>query len=97
MWNGCARPTGEEDGREGSGEHDGLSEASRRLLAAIDGRVRFEPVRPALIERAMRLQAAYPTRVPSLSLFYDLEAFRLGGYRKVLSYDSDVLFQGPVD
>ena len=77
--------------------HDGLSEASRRLLAAIDGRVRFEPVRPALIERAMRLQAAYPTRVPSLSLFYDLEAFRLGGYRKVLSYDSDVLFQGPVD
>ena len=76
--------------------HDGLSEASRRLLAAIDGRVRFEPVRPALIERVASLEAAYPGRLCASATFHAIDAFRLGGYRKVLFYDSDVLFQGSV-
>ena len=76
--------------------HDGLSEASRTVLSTAGGRVRFEPVRPALLERVASLEAAYPGRLHSLAAFHTLEAFRLGGYRKVLFYDSDVLFQGPV-
>ena len=78
--------------------HDGLSEASRTVLAAVGGRVRFEPIRPALVERVARLQAAYPPgRVDDASaVFHVIDAFRLGGYRKVLLYDTDVLFQGPV-
>ena len=76
--------------------HDGLSEASRTILEAVGGRVRFEPVRPALLERVARLREAYPRRCIRPPLFYALDAFRLGGYRKVLFYDSDMLFQGPV-
>ena len=76
--------------------HDGLSEASRTILAAVGGSVRFEPVRPALVERVTRLATAYPGRLLSQAAFHSLEAFRLEGYRKVLFYDSDVLFQGPV-
>jgi len=76
--------------------HDGLSEGSRTILAAVGGRVRFEPVRPALLERVARLREAYPNRVRPPTMFYTLDAFRLGGYRKVLYYDSDMLFQGPV-
>ena len=76
--------------------HDGLSEASRAVLAAVGGPVRFEPVRPALLERVASLAAAYPGRLHSPAAFHTLDAFRLGGYRKVLFYDSDVLFQGPV-
>ena len=75
--------------------HDGLSEASRTVLAAVGGPVRFEPVRPALVERVTRLATAYPNRVRP-AMFYTLDAFRFGGYRKVLFYDSDVLFQRPV-
>ena len=76
--------------------HDSLSEASRRLLAAVGGRVRFEPVRPALVEWVANLEAAYPGRLHASATFHALDAFRLGGYRKVLFYDCDVLFQGPV-
>ena len=76
--------------------HDGLSEASRTVLAAVGGRVRFEPVRPALLKRVASLDAAYPGRLISSAGFHALDAFRLGGYRKVLFYDSDVLFQGSV-
>ena len=76
--------------------HDGLSEASRTVLAAVGGRVRFEPVRPALLDRVARLAAAYPGRLHSSAAFHALDAFRLDGYRKVLFCDSDVLFQGPV-
>ena len=76
--------------------HDGLSEASRMVLAAVGGHVRFEPVRPALTDRVARLAAAYPGRLHSSATFHTLDAFRLDGYRKVLFYDSDVLFQGPV-
>ena len=76
--------------------HDGLSEASRTVLAAVGGRVRFEPVRPALLDRVARLAAAGPGRLHALVNFHSLDAFRLDGYRKVLFCDSDVLFQGPV-
>ena len=76
--------------------HGGLSEASRTVLAAAGGRVRFEPVRPELADRVARLWEAYPNRVQPATMFYTLDAFRLGGYRKVLYYDSDVLFQEPV-
>ena len=76
--------------------HDGLSEASRTVLSTVGGRVRFEPVRPALLERVTRLEAAYPEQLHARAVFHAIDAFRLGGYRKVLFYDSDVLFQGPV-
>ena len=76
--------------------HDGLSKTSRTVLAAVGGRVRFEPVRPALLDRVARLAAAYPGRLRPLPVFHSLDAFRLDGYRKVLFYDSDVLFQRPV-
>ena len=76
--------------------HGGLSEASRTILEAAGGRVRFEPVRPALLERVAHLWEAYPNRVQPATMFYTLDAFRLGGYRKVLYYDSDMLFQEPV-
>ena len=76
--------------------HDGLSEASRTVLAAVAGRVRFEPIRHALTDRAARLAAAYPGRVRPRGAFHVIDAFRLDGYHKVLFYDSDVLFQGPV-
>ena len=76
--------------------HDGLSEASRAVLAAVGGRVRFEPVRPELTDRVARLREAYPYRVHPSAVFHVIHAFRLDGWRKVLFYDSDVLFQGPV-
>ena len=75
--------------------HGGLSEASRTILEAAGGRVRFEPVRPELTDRVARLREADPRARPP-AMFYALDAFRLGGYRKVLFYDSDVLFQEPV-
>ena len=75
--------------------HGGLSEASRTILEAAGGRVHFEPVRPELTDRVARLREADP-RVRPPAMFYALDAFRLGGYRKVLFYDGDMLFQGPV-
>ena len=36
--------------------HDGLSEESRAVLSTVGGPVRFEPVRPALLERVARQQ-----------------------------------------
>ena len=76
--------------------HDGLSEESRTILEAVGGRVRFEPVRPELTARVARLREAYPYRLFPSAVFHAIHAFRLDGYRKVLFYDSDVLFQGPV-
>ena len=76
--------------------HDGLSEASRTVLAAVGGRVRFEPVRPELTDRVARLREAYPHWIRPSAVFHAIHAFRLDGYRKVLFYDSDVLFQEPV-
>ena len=77
--------------------HDGLPEAQRRHLAAVCRGVRFESVSPALRARLAALCAARPDFAARLGQFYSLEAFRLRGYRKVLYYDSDVLFQAPVD
>ena len=76
---------------------DGLPEAHRRYLAEACPGVRFEPISPQLRTRLAALRVAYPEFARRPWLFYTLEAFRLRGYRKVLYYDSDVLFQGPVD
>ena len=76
--------------------HEALPEAHRRRLAEACPRLRFEPVSAELGERLAALSAACPDFTPRLSQFYSLEAFRLSGYRKVLFYDSDVLFQAPV-
>ena len=76
--------------------HDGLPEALRRALAGSFGRVRFEPVSGELQARLERL-AALPVFHNRLPNFYFLEAFRLGGYRKMLYFDSDLLFRAPID
>ena len=75
--------------------HDGLPEALRRALAESFGRVRFEPVSGELRARLERL-AALPVFRNRLPNFYFLEAFRLGGYRKMLYFDSDLLFRAPI-
>ena len=77
--------------------HHALPEAHRRHLAQACPGLRFESVSPALRTRLSALGAARPDFVPRLAQLYSLEAFRLRGYRKVLFYDSDVLFQAPVD
>ena len=76
--------------------HDGLPEAQREHLAQACPGVRFEPVSPMLRDQLAALAAQRPEFAPRLSQFYSLEAFRLRGYRKVLYYDSDVLFQASV-
>ena len=59
--------------------------------------MRFEHISPELRERLVALRAVRPEFAARLGQFYSLEAFRLHGYRKVLFYDSDVLFQASVD
>ena len=76
--------------------HDGLSAQHRQPLAQVCPRVRFEPVSPGLRARLAALCSARPDFTPRLGQFYSLEAFRLRDYRKVLYYDSDVLFQASV-
>ena len=77
--------------------HDGLPEDRRAALAAALPPLRVEPVRTELRERVERLagEPGVPPRSPSD--FYCLEAFRIGGYRKVLYCDSDLLFRQPID
>ena len=75
--------------------HDGLPEALRRALAGPFRRVRFEPVSGELQARLERL-AVLPVFHDRLPNFYFLEAFRLGGYRKMLCFDSDLLFRAPI-
>ncbi len=77
--------------------HDALPASQRRCLQDACGKVRFEPVSPELRERLATLGAVQPRLAARLGEFYSLEAFRLRGYRKVLFYDSDVLFRAPVD
>ena len=77
--------------------HDELPEAQRRHLAAACRGVRFEPVSPELRARLAALCTARPDFAARRGQFYSLEAFRLHGYRKVLFYDSDVLFRAPID
>ena len=77
--------------------HDGLPEALRATLAAAFPPLRFEPVSPELRERLARLGAAFPPLRARLPQFYSLEAFRIGGYRKVLWCDCDLLFRRPID
>ena len=77
--------------------HDGLEADTIRHLLDVCPRLRPEPVAPELRRRLRTLTAARPDFAARLGQFYSLEAFRLTGYRKVLYYDSDVLFQAPVD
>ena len=77
--------------------HDGLPEARHTALAEAFPPLRFEPVNPELRERLARLGAARPELRPKLPDFYSLEAFRIGGYRKVLYADCDLLFERPMD
>ena len=76
--------------------HDDLPRNHQRHLAAISPAVRFEPVSAELRGRLAALSAERPNLAGRLGQFYSLEAFRLHGYRKVLYYDSDVLFQSSV-
>lgn len=77
--------------------HDGLPEALRTTLAEAFPPLRFEPVSRELRERLARLGAAVPPLRERLPRFYSLEAFRIGGYRKVLWCDCDLLFRQPID
>ena len=76
--------------------HDDLPQKHRQHLAAISPAVYFEPVSAKLRERLAALTAERPGLAGRLGQFYSLEAFRLHGYRKVLYYDSDVLFQSSI-
>ena len=77
--------------------HDGLSDASREVLAASFHRLRFEPVSPELRDRVARLCAVRPEIRDRRAAFYILDAFRLHGYRKVLCCDGDLLFRTSVE
>ena len=77
--------------------HDGLPEERRAALERAFPPLRCEPVNPALRERLARLGAARPELRGKLPDFYSLEAFRIGGYRKVLYADCDLLFRRPLD
>ena len=77
--------------------HDGLEASAIRHLLDVCPQLRLEAVAPELRRRLRALTAARPDFAARLGQFYSLEAFRLTGYRKVLYYDSDVLFQAPVD
>ena len=77
--------------------HDGLSDASREMLAASFHRLRFEPVSPELRDRVARLCAVRPEIRARRAAFYVLDAFRLHGYRKVLCCDGDLLFRASVE
>ena len=77
--------------------HDGLPEQRCAALARAFPPLRFESVDAGLRERLARLGAARPALRAKLPDFYSLEAFRLGGYRKVLYCDCDLLFRRPID
>ena len=76
--------------------HDGLPQHQRESLQAVCGDVRFERASSELRQRLDALGRAQPHLAHRLGEFLCLEAFRLGGYRKVLFYDSDVLFRASV-
>ena len=76
--------------------HDDLPQYQRERLHAACGDIRFEPASVELRQRLNVLGAAQPPLAHRLGEFLCLEAFRLSGYRKVLYYDSDVLFQASV-
>ena len=75
---------------------DGLSDASREILAASFRQLRFEPVSLAMRERVARLCALRPELCARKASFHFLEAFRLSGYRKLLYCDGDLLFRASV-
>ena len=76
--------------------HDGIDEQQRAPLAALSDRVRFMSVSSELRERLARVGAALPRFAKRLSEFYQLEAYRLTGYSKLLLCDGDLLFCQPI-
>ena len=76
--------------------HDGIPQHRQEGLQAACGDIRFEQMSVELRQRVDALGVAQPRLAHRLSEFLCLEAFRLSGYRKVLYYDSDVLFRAPV-
>ena len=77
--------------------HDGLSDASREVLAASFPRLRFEPVSAELRDRVARLCAVRPEIGARRASFWFLDAFRPRGYRKVLCCDGDLLFRASIE
>ena len=77
--------------------HDGLSDASREVLAASFPRLRFEPVCAELRDRVAYLCAVRPEIGARRASFWFLDAFRPRGYRKVLCCDGDLLFRASVE
>lgn len=75
---------------------DGLSDASREILAASFRQLRFEPVSSEMRERVARLCSLRPELSPRKASFHFLEAFRLSGYRKLLYCDGDLLFRASI-
>ena len=73
---------------------DGLSGASREMLRAAFGRLRFEAVSPEMKDRVEAVRHLFHLPPERTAPLYCLEAFRLTGYRKVLCCDGDLLFQG---
>ena len=74
--------------------HDGLSETSREVLAALSERLTPRAAGTELRERIARLDESFTLQHRAQLL--SLEAFRLTGYRKVLLCDADILFLQPV-
>ena len=77
--------------------HDGLSDASREVLAASFPRLRFEPVSAGLRDRVARLCAVCPEIGARRASFWFLDALRPRGYHKVLCCDGDLLFRASVE
>ena len=76
--------------------HDGLTQQQQESMQAACGDIRFEEASADLRQRLDALGRALPRLAHRLGEFLSLEVFRLGGYRKVLFYDSDILFQASV-
>ena len=75
---------------------NGLSDASRAMLAASFEQLRFVVISSELRERVARLCVQRPELATRRASFHFLEAFRLSGYRKLFYCDGDLLFRGSV-
>lgn len=76
--------------------HDGLPGHLRETLETAFPPLRFQRVSAELEQRLARLGKAWPAMRRKLPDFYSLEAFRMGGFRKVFYCDCDLLFLRPV-
>ena len=76
--------------------HDGLSDASARLLTESFPSVLLRRFSSDLTKRLDRLTTAIPALTKQRLQFGSLEVMKLSGYDKVLFCDSDLLFHGNV-